>query len=62
MKITVIDTQNELTQIQEIAKTERFLLFPVFNDNEHPILANPVLVLAKPLKLDELYIIGISHH
>lgn len=63
MKITVIDTPQELLRIKELAEKERFLLFPIFSNEEHPIVSKlPILVLAKPLKLDEIFVIGISHH
>lgn len=62
MKIKVIDTQQELTELKEISKNNRFLLLPIFDDVSHPILQSPILVLAKPLTIDELYVIGIDHH
>lgn len=61
MKITLIENDVERSRIIEFAKTSKFLLFPLFNDNIHPIKAEPILILAKPLGVDELFVIGISH-
>jgi hypothetical protein len=61
MKNIIVETQQELSWLQGLAKTERFLLFPFFGEDKHPLLSSPIVVFAKPLTKDELYIISISH-
>ena len=61
MKTIIVETSQELLSLQELAKTERFLLFPLFSEESHPLLSTPIVVFAKPLNMDELYVISISH-
>jgi len=61
MKITIIEYATDTLRLQELAKTERFLVFPLFNENSHPVNSLPIVIFAKPLKLDELFVFSISH-
>jgi len=61
MKIIFIENTCEYDRLLHLAKTNKFLLFPLFNDDSHPIKSEPIVVFAKPLDLNELFVIGISH-
>lgn len=61
MKIIFVENEQEHIRLEQLLKLEKFVIFPLFNQDSHPLLTQPIVIFAKPLLLDELFVISVSH-